>query len=71
MSKGSNSSTTSTAPNPAAMSAYQDLLSKASSVASMPYQSYGGEFTAPVNEQQRAGISGINQNAGFANPFVT
>lgn len=70
MSKGSNSSTTTTAPNPAAMQAYNDLLQRAGQVSQTPYQGYGGEQVAPVNAQQTIGIGNVNANAGFANPFV-
>lgn len=68
--KGSNSTTNTTAPNPQAMQAYQDLLTRASGVAAAPYQSYGGEMVAPINEQQRRGFAGINANAGFAQPYI-
>lgn len=68
--KGNNTSTSTSQANPAAMSAYYGLLDRASGVANTPYQSYGGEFTAPVNQQQQTGIGNINANAGFANPFV-
>lgn len=70
MSKGSNASTTSTAPNPAAMQAYQQLLDRAGQVSQTPYQAYGGEEVAPINAQQTTGIGNVNANAGFANPFV-
>lgn len=70
MSKGSNSSTTSTAPNAAAMQSYNDLLQRAGQVSNTPYQAFGGEETAPVNAQQTTGIDNVNAQAGFANPFV-
>lgn len=72
-SKGSNTTTQSqtNAPNPAAMAAYNAILDRAMGVANTPYQAYGGELTAGINQQQQAGVSGINQNAGFASPFIS
>jgi hypothetical protein len=70
--KGSATTTnqTTTAPNAQAGAAYSQLLNQAGNVAATPYQAYTGELTAPVNSQQQAGISGINQNANFAQPVV-
>jgi hypothetical protein len=69
--KGSNQTTTqTTGPDPTAMAAYRDLLSRAQGVASTPFQNYGGEFVAPVNAQQQMGIGNINANAGFAQPYI-
>jgi hypothetical protein len=72
MGKGTNTTTnqTTSSPDPAAAAAYQSLLQRAQGVASTPYQAYTGELTAPINSQQQAGISGINQNANFAQPAV-
>ena len=70
MCKGSNTTTTQTAPNPQAMGAYTNVLNQAQGVAQTPFTPYGGQFTAPVNAQQYAGISNINQNAGFASPYI-
>ena len=67
--KGSNTTTNTNTPNPQAMAGYQDVLARAQGVANTPFSTYGGEFVAPVNQQQQAGISGINQNAGFASPY--
>lgn len=70
MCKGSNTTTTSTQANPAAMNAYNSLLGRASDVASTPYQAYTGDLVAPINAQQQTGISNINSSAGFAQPFI-
>lgn len=70
MGQKNTTSTTNTSPNPVAGAAYTDLLSRAAGVASTPYQSYTGELVAPVNAQQTAGINNINQNAGFAQPYI-
>lgn len=69
-SKGSNTTTQTTGPAPAAMDAYNSLLNRASGVASTPYTPYTGELVAPVNQQQYTGIGNINQNAGFAAPYI-
>lgn len=71
MGKGSNTTTQSTTPNPAAMQAYQQILQRAQGVAQTPYQAYGGDLTAPINAQQQTGIANINQNAGFAQPYIS
>lgn len=68
--KGSNTTTSSSAPDPQAYAAYSSLLNRASGVASTPYQPYGGELVAPVNAQQQTGINNINQSAGFAQPYI-
>jgi hypothetical protein len=52
------------------MAAYQGLLSQAGQIGSTPYQAYGGELTAGINQQQYAGIGNINANAGFAQPYI-
>lgn len=72
MGKGSNTTQTqtSTSPNPQAGAAYSSLLTQAGNVAATPYQAYQGELTAPVNAQQTAGISGINNYANFAQPYI-
>ncbi len=66
-STGFNSST----PDAKAYQAYSDLLSRAAGVASTPYQGFGGEEVAPINQQQQAGIAGINQGANFGSQYYT
>ena len=70
MGSKSQTSTSSTAPNPQAMQLYQNLLTQAQGVAATPYQAYGGQLVAPVNQQQGAGIANINQYAGAAQPAI-
>lgn len=70
MGKGTNTTTSTSAPSPQAMDAYNSLLNRAGGVASTPYQSYTGQLQAPVNAQQYSGIGNINQNAGFAQPYI-
>lgn len=68
--KGSNttntnsSSSSSTRPDDNAYQAYLALLNRASGVASTPYQGYGGEEVAPINQQQQAGFGAINTAQG-------
>lgn len=71
-SKGSQTTTSNTtsSANPEAMSAYSNLLDRAGSVASTPYQAYGGEGVAGVNAQQNTGIGGINNYANSAQPGI-
>lgn len=64
------SGTATTAPNPLAMQSYQDLLARANTVASQPFQPYTGELVAPVNAQQTAGIAGVNAAANQAQPYI-
>lgn len=74
MGKGSSQTSTSqsgsTSPDSNAYQAYLALLNRASGVASTPYQGYQGEETAPINEQQQAGIGNINQIAGPDSKFI-
>src|SRR6266496_1807062 len=68
--KGNATTTQTTAPNPAAMSAYKSLLGQAGDVAQTPYQPYGGELVAGVQPQQYAGIANINQYSEWAQPYM-
>src|SRR5215470_12100068 len=47
-----------------------ELLNRASGVSNLPFQTYGGEFVAPINQQQQAAIGSINQSAGLAQPYL-
>ena len=67
--KGTDTTTMTTGPAPAAMDAYNRLLERAARVAEQPYAPYGGELTAPVNAQQNLGVSNINQYAGWGMPY--
>jgi hypothetical protein len=52
------------------MDLYQSLLKQAQGVAATPYDPYGGQLVAPVNQQQGTGIANINQYAGAAQPAI-
>lgn len=69
MGKGNNTTTSTTGPAPEAQSAYDALLNRASGVASTPYQAYGGQLVAPINQQQQSGVAGINQYSSWAQPY--
>lgn len=43
---------------------------KALNASNLPFQTYGGEFVAPVNPQQNLGISGINDTSGTYAPYA-
>lgn len=75
---GSKSTTATTAPDANAYSLYNNLLNTAQGVASTPYEAYGGQLVAPVNQQQMLGINNINsamplfnQAAGIASNIAT
>lgn len=70
MGKGNTSTSTTTAPNPVAGQAYNSIIGQAAGVAATPYTPYSGELVAPINAQQDTGISGINANANYAQPFI-
>lgn len=70
MGKGTNTTTASSSADPQAAAAYRDLITRASQVASTPYQAYSGQLTAPINAQQQTAIGNINANAGFAQPYI-
>src|SRR5438445_2225781 len=67
----SASTTSSSSPDPQAYAQYSSLLNRAGSVAQTPFQSYGGEFVSPLNQQQQQAGSNINQYAGFAQPYIS
>lgn len=75
MGKGSNTSTTNsssssyTRPDDNAYQQYLALMNRASGVAATPYEGYGGETVAPINQQQQAGIGTINSTVANAQPL--
>lgn len=54
---------------PAVLAQYQAVNARATQTAGTPFQTYGGEFVSPVNQQQQAGISGVNTAATQAQPY--
>src|ERR1700761_2945279 len=53
------------------MAQYQAVNARANDVANTPFQQYGGQFVAPVNAEQSAGITGTNTYAYEAQPYYT
>jgi len=71
-SKGSNTTTTSTttAPNPEAMSLYQDILARARTAADTPYQSYSGQRVADLNSDQQSAFQTVRDAQGNYQPYL-
>lgn len=68
--KGSEQTqTTSTAPPPEVMKAYQGILSRAQTVADTPYQAYGGQRVADFTADQQAGFQGVRNAQGISEPY--
>ena len=68
--KTGTSTSTTTIP-PQVLARYNSVNSQAQGVAATPFQQYStnpNAFVAPVNQQQYAGIGGINQAANMAQP---
>ncbi len=55
------------APQAEAMAA--ESWARAEGASTLPFQNYGGEFVAPINQQQTTGIQGINNTAGTYAPY--
>lgn len=66
--KGGTTTQSVTIP-PEVLARYNAVNARAEDVAKQPFQQYGGEFVAPVNEQQQAGMSNINAAANQAQPY--
>lgn len=66
--KSSSSTQQQTIP-PDVLARYNSVNATAAQVAQTPFQTYGGQFVAPVNGTQRAGISGVAGSATEAQPF--
>ena len=66
--KGGSSTSTVSIP-PEVLARYNAVNARAETVAQQPFQQYGGEFVAPVNNQQQAGMQATNAAAGQAQPY--
>ena len=53
----------------AVMSQYASVNAKANNTAATPFQTYNGEFVAPIQSQQTEGIAGTNTYANAAQPY--
>lgn len=69
-SKSVTNSTTTTAPPPEFMQAYNDLRTRAESVASQPQQTYSGPRIAGFTPAQMSAFNTINQTPDVATPFI-
>ena len=54
---------------PEVMARYNSVNARAEGVASTPFQQYGGEFVAPLNEVQQQGIQATGQASQSAQPY--
>lgn len=63
----SQSGSVSGAPQATAMA--DVAWNRASAASNAPFQTYGGEFVAPVNQQQSTAIGNINNAADIYNPY--
>lgn len=65
----SATSTQQVAIPPSVLAQYNSVNARADQVAQTPFQQYGGQFVAPVNAEQSAGIEGTNAAANEAQPY--
>ena len=54
---------------PEVLARYNSVNATAEQAAQNPFQQYGGEFVAPINQQQQAGIAATNTAANMAHPY--
>lgn len=54
---------------PEVMARYNAVNARAEQAAATPWQAYGGEFVAPVNQTQSGGINAITGAAGVDTPY--
>lgn len=66
--KGGTSTSTVSIP-PEVLARYNAVNARAEEVAKTPFQAYGGEFVAPMNEVQQQGVSQTQQYSGAAQPY--
>lgn len=67
---GGSTSTTTSGPPPQFLQAYTDTVNRATNVANQPLQQYTGNVVAGLSPDQQAGIAGIQNAQGVANPFI-
>ena len=63
------SQTGSVSGSPQAQAMGNAAWGQAFAASQLPFQQYGGQFVAPINQQQTTGIGGINQAAGTYAPY--
>ena len=64
-----STSTQSVAIPPEVMARYNSVNAQAQDAAAAPFQEYGGEFVAPLNDTQNAGVAQTSQYAQSAQPY--
>jgi len=66
----SQTSTQSVSIPPEVLARYNSVNAQAQTAAATPFQPYGGEFVAPVNQQQQAGMSATDVASTQAQPYM-
>lgn len=69
-SKGSTTTNSAQSYTPNAVAPISYALQTAINASQTPYQNYNGELTAGLQPQQQAGMTGINQYANAAQPYI-
>jgi len=67
--KGGGTTVQSTQIPPEVLARYNSVNAQAEQVASTPYQAYTGEFVAPINQTQQAGIDATTAASQAAQPY--
>ena len=65
----SQTSTQSVSIPPEVLARYNSVNAQAQTAAATPFQPYSGEFVAPVNQQQQAGMSATDVASTQAQPY--
>lgn len=70
---GGNTQTTTSqqSTTPTNLAGLQSVFGQVQNAAQTPFTAFTGESVAPVNDQQRAGIAGINASATAAQPYYS
>lgn len=65
----SSTSTQSVSIPPEVLARYNAVNARAETTAEQPFQQYGGEFVAPLNPVQTAGVNATSANSQLAQPY--
>lgn len=70
---GGNTQTTTSqqSTTPTNLAGLQSIFGQVQNAAQTPFTPFTGESVAPVNDQQRLGIAGVNDNATTAQPYYS
>jgi hypothetical protein len=69
--KGSNQTTSTTAPPPQVAAAYNSLMQRATDVSQTPYQAYTGDRVADLTPEQLASMGQIQGMGNIAQPYIS